>query len=256
MIDPAISLFLQSFFDKIFVITIERAKERQRQVATILQGIPFEFFLGVDKLTGAFTTAIANNVYDDNKAKQFNRVGKGMSAGEVACALSHRNLYNYIIEKGYNRVLIFEDDAVPLTENLSYLSAAINELPDNWDLVYFGYSKNEKANSKAKRKQLFYKILSSLRLIKWTPIMVKNFLPKPYSACLRKAGCHDLTHAFALSLKACQKIAAMQNPVMFNSDTVLSYLVMNEEINGYITKPQFFTQQMFIDKSNSSLIHT
>jgi glycosyl transferase family 25 len=49
MIPAPISNFLQSYFDKIFVITIERATDRQSEVINQLEGLPFEFFYGVDK---------------------------------------------------------------------------------------------------------------------------------------------------------------------------------------------------------------
>ena len=92
-IDSSISNFLQHFFDKIFVITLERAKERQIQVSKQLEGLPFEFFYGVDKLQLNRDQLVKENIYDEVKAKELNRYSKVMVLGHIACALSHRKLY-------------------------------------------------------------------------------------------------------------------------------------------------------------------
>jgi glycosyl transferase family 25 len=255
MIPALVSNFLKNYFDKIFVITIERATDRQSEVAKHLEGLPFDFFYGVDKKTLDWDTIIEEKVYDDERARQLNRYGKGMIMGHIACALSHRKLYEYILENGYKRALIFEDDVVPIAETLSQLPAVVNELPADWEMVYFGYHKYEEPTSTLKRKQLFYKVLSHLGLLKWSPLMVSNLLPKPYSKHLLKAGFHDLLHGYAVSHTACKKLVEAQTPVVFNSDPLVTYLIMNGRLNAFITRPQFFTQSMFIDPAQKSFIH-
>lgn len=254
-IDASTSTYLQTFFDKIFVITLHRATDRQLQVEEQLQGLPFEFFYGADKQQLNQDQLIKENIYSDDKAKAMNRYHKGMVLGHIACSLSHRNLYEHIVANGYKRVLIFEDDVVTLTENLHQLQGALKELPAEWELLYLGYAKYEKATFKLKCRQSFYKLLSYLRLIKWSPLMVSNLLPKPFSKHLQRAGFHDLTHAYAVTDKACLKLIDQQTPVAFNSDSLLTYLVMNGKLNAFITRPQFFTQQMFIDPAQRSFIH-
>ena len=254
-IDPSTSNYLQNFFDKIFVVTLHRATDRQTQVKRQLQGLAFEFFYGVDKQQLNLDQLIKENIYSDTQAKALNRYDKGMVLGHIACSLSHRKLYEHILAKGYKRVMIFEDDVVCLTESLSQLQETIAELPADWELLYFGYAKYETATFKLRCRQVFYKILSYLRMIKWSPLMVTNLLPKPFSKHLQKAGFHDLTHAYAVTDKACMKLIVQQTPVVFNSDSLLTYLVMNGKLNAFITRPQFFTQEMFIDPAQRSFIH-
>src|ERR1700712_5389441 len=112
MIDSTITGFLEDYFDKILVITLERAIERQEQVKKQLSGLSFNFFYGIDKQNLNWDQIIQERVYDDEKAKKLNRYGKGMILGHLACALSHRSVYEHVLEKGYKRVLIFEDDVV------------------------------------------------------------------------------------------------------------------------------------------------
>ena len=247
--------FLEKYFDRIFVITLERATDRQEKVKERLEGLTYEFFYGVDKHTLSWEKVNEEGIYDDKRARHLNRYSKGMILGHIACSLSHRKLYEHIVARQYNRVLIFEDDAVPLMDTEHILPDSVKELPEDWEVVYFGYDRNETATPALKRKQAFYKILSHLRLMKMTPLMVSNLLPKPYSAHLQQAGFHDLLHAYGISLSACKKLIPAQTPVVFNADPLISHLVMNGEIRAFITRKKLFTQEQFLDPGHRSFIH-
>ncbi|MGE5106602.1 MAG: glycosyltransferase family 25 protein [Sphingobacteriales bacterium] len=123
---------LETYFDGIFVITLERATERQEQIKKRLEGLNFNFFYGVDKLQLNLKQLINENIYDEAEAKRLDRYGKGMVLGHVACALSHRKLYEHILRLGYKRALIFEDDVVPLYDNLREINTTLSELPTDW----------------------------------------------------------------------------------------------------------------------------
>ena len=247
--------FLEKYFDHIFVITLERAVDRQVNVKERLIGLHFDFFYGVDKHGLSWEKVNEEGIYDDKKARQLNRYSKGMILGHIACALSHRHLYQHIVEKGYQRVLIFEDDAVPLFDKDGELQQSVEELPANWEVIYFGYNKNETATPTLKCKQAFYRVISHLKLIKWSPLMVSNFLPRPYSPHLQRAGFHDLMHAYGVSREACKKLIQAQTPVVFNADPLVTHLVMNGQLNAFITRKKFFTQEQFLDPAHRSFIH-
>lgn len=247
--------FLEKYFDKIFVITLERAVDRQEKVRERLAGLPFEFFFGVDKHLLSWEKVQAEDIYDDKKARQLNRYSKGMVLGHIACSLSHRKLYEHIVKQQYQRVLIFEDDVVPLADPAAVLPLSVSELPGDWEMIYFGYNKNETATPELKRKQAFYKLLSYINLIKWSPKMVSNLLPRPYSAHLQQAGFHDLLHAYGITLDACRKLIPAQTPVVFNADPLISHLVMKGELKAFITRKKFFTQEQFLDPTHRSFIH-
>ena len=66
---------------------------------------------------------------------------------------------------------------------------------------------------------------------------------------------HDLLHAYAVTDKACKVLIERQTPVVFNSDPLVSYLIVNGRLNAFSTLPQFFTQEMFIDPAQRSFIH-
>ena len=240
-----ISNYLQQYFDKIFVVSVPRFTQRHQQVQQHLQGLSFDFFWGADKLQLDYDTAKTNGTYDEQKTKQLQRQGKALNLGELACSLSHRMVYEEMIKHNWQKILILEDDVLPLYNKLALLPTALNELPNDWELVYLGYLKHENVTLQLKAKQFFYTIKSKLGLIKWTSKMISNLLPKPYSTHLKKAGFHDCTHAYAITLQAAKKLLAAQTPVIYRADDLLSATIMKGELNAFVTEPKFFDQEAF-----------
>ena len=245
--------FLNQYFDKIFVVTIARATERQQQIKERLQDLNFEFFYGIDKQEHSMEELKQQGLYSEKKAKQFHRYDKEMTHGEVACALSHKNLWQLIIENKYEKVLVFEDDVVPDEHTFPFIPVIFNELPKDWELLYLGYDKNER---RRKGKQRFYHVLSALKLLKWNQKMVKNLYPMKISKHISKSGFHDMTHSFALTLKGAEKLTKLQTPVSFPADNALSYAAKNELVKAYICHPKIFHQEMTVNPNTyRSLIH-
>ena len=227
------------------VVSVPRFTDRHEKVKQQLAGLPFDFFWGADKLQLNYNEVKADGTYDEQKARKLQRQGKALNLGEIACSLSHRNLYAAIIANGWKKVLILEDDVLPIIENMNVLPDALNEIPEDWELVYLGYLKHEKVTAGLKAKQFFYKIISALGLMAWNYKMVGNLLPKPYSKHLRKAGFHDCTHAYAVTLEGAKKLLAAQTPVVNRADDLLSSTIMKGELNAFVTAPKFFDQEIF-----------
>lgn len=253
---PEICDLLQHYFDKILVVSLPRFTERQQKIEEHLKGLSFEYFWGADKLQLNYDKARADGTYDEDRAKQVQRQGKPLNLGEIACSLSHRYLYSTMIENSWKKILILEDDALPVYDQLALLAETLSELPPDWELVYLGYLKHEKITAGLKAKQFFYKILSRLGLIAWNYTMVKNLLPRPYSAHLKKAGFHDCTHAYAITLAAAKKLLAAQSPVVYRADDLLSSTIMKGELNAFVTEPKFFDQEIFHNNALVSDIRT
>ena len=252
---PAVTItFLHQYFDKILVVSIPRFTGRHEQVEKHLQGLTFDYFWGADKLQLDYEDVKTNGTYDEKRAKHLQRQGKPLNLGEVACSLSHRNVYDLMIRNNWNRILVLEDDVLPLNDNLELLPEVMNELPDDWELVYLGYLKHEKVSVGLQVKRFFYKILSSLGLMRWSFTMVKNLLPRPFSTHLKKAGFHDCTHAYAITQAAAKKLAFTQTPVVYRADDLLSATILKGELSAFITDPKFFDQEIFHDATIGSEI--
>lgn len=244
-IDNNIAGFLQQYFDRIFVVSVPRFTDRHSSVQQHLEGLHFDFFWGADKLALNAATLGQEGIYDEQRAISLHRHGKPLNLGEVACSLSHRMVYEEMIKNNWSRVLILEDDVLPLYDQLEQLPATLRELPPDWELVYLGYLKHEKVTAGLKIKQFFYRIRAALGLMKWNVTMVNNLLPRKISPHLKKAGFHDCTHAYAVTLDAAKKLAAAQQPVVYRADDLLSYHIMRGDIKGFVTDPKFFDQEAF-----------
>lgn len=239
------SRFINQFFTRVFVVSVPRFASRHKHVEENLQGLQFEFFWGADKQQLNIETVKADGTYDEELAKKLQRQGKALNLGEIACSLSHRNLYAEMLTKGWDKILILEDDVLPLTSNLDQLKEAMEELPADWELVYLGYLKHEQVTVGLRIKQFFYKIISRLGLMAWTPVMIKNLLPRPYSKHLKRAGFHDCTHAYAISNAGAKKLLANQTPVVYRADDLLSTTIMKGELKAFVTEPKFIDQENF-----------
>lgn len=232
---------LQRAFDRIFVVTLERATDRQARVRERLAGLDFQFHLGVDK-RALDAERLRAEGYDENAARRVARRSRAMTAGEIGCALSHRQLYQAAVERGWERVLVFEDDVRPRPD-LGALPAVLAQLPAGWELLYLGYSNFERVTAAHRAKQAAYLALSAAGLMKWTPEQVRRLHPAPYSPNLRRAGLHHCTHAYAFTREAARKLLAAQTPLAFVADQLLVHLVLRGELEAYVVEPKLFDQE-------------
>lgn len=249
-----INTLLQQYFDKVLVVTVPRFKERHEKVKQRLAGIDFEFFYGTDKNDVDTDFISRNYVYDKSASLSVRLDFKEMNTGEIACALSHRSVYQSMIDSNWQRVLILEDDVVPDFNNLPSLFAAIKELPPDWELFYLGYLKNEKVTPALRLKQNWYKLMRLFGNSKLNYRQINNLLPRKHSSAVMKAGFHDCTHAYAVSLGGAKKLVYTQTPVRYRADNLLTVLVLNGTINAFISKSFLFNQEIFKDKSDKSYV--
>ncbi len=88
---------LESNFDKILVVSVPRFTNRHKSVSEQLKGLHFDFFWGADKMH--LDGEMLSRNYSEIKSRKLQRQGKPMSFGEIACALSHRMVYDAMIER-------------------------------------------------------------------------------------------------------------------------------------------------------------
>lgn len=235
---------LNQFYEKIYVITIEKAVTRREKLKPLLEGLDYTFFYGKDKAELDNNPAELAKFYNEQRAKQLHRYSKPMTVGHVACSISHRMVYEDMVRNNFKNALIFEDDVVPDFEALQHIPEVLSELPADWDVLYWGYDKNGEAGFSEKIKQCYYHGLSALHLLKWNHTMISNLYAKPYSTFLRKAGYHDLLHAYGLSLQGAKKMIAVQTPIAFNADPAVAYAVSNGWLKAFISDPMIFLQEV------------
>jgi glycosyl transferase family 25 len=241
---------LNAFFDRIFVITLRRATERHERLPERLRGLRYELLWGTDKADLDLAALEADGTYSDARARRATRYRKPMTLGQIGCSLSHRRIYEAAIENGWQRVLVFEDDVAPRAEALAGMAAALAELPPDWELVYLGYERGERARPRDRVKQATYLALATVGLHHWTPRQVLGLYPRPFSPHLRVAGKHHCTHAYGFTLSGARKLLAGQTPVAYPSDQLLLHLCMGGTLRAFVTDPKFFDQDSIAHRTS------
>lgn len=228
-----------NFFDKIFVITLERSVNRQAHIKKALEGLNYQFFFGADKNNFSLEELKEKNIYNEALAIKHHRYSKPMNPGQIGCALSHRNIYEEILNNRYAKTLILEDDVEAVTESINLFSKIIKDLPDDWELLYFDYSKNEDPKH---LKKYWYHLQKITGGLKWDHIIINNLYPKHFSKHLSVAGFHDYTDAYAISLSGAKKLLELQSPVSYVADNLLAVASASKKVNAFIGHPKLFQQ--------------
>jgi glycosyl transferase family 25 len=248
MSKPAINI-LNSYFDHIYVITLQRAKERHEKINQVLEGLNYSFFMGKDNKEFVVAELQNKGIYCADKAKKVHRYSKGMTPGMIGCSWSHKLVYEDILKKNYKKVLILEDDVFPVEEGLLKFDTIINELPQDWELLYFDYNKNDKETVIHPVKKLIYHVQKQFGQLKWSHRHINNLFAKPYSKHLKIAGHHDYTDAYAITNSGAKKLLELQNPIAFWPDHLLAYACSNKIIKAFISVPKLFLQESQTNKS-------
>ena len=239
---------LNVFFDKIYVISIPRNKERIESFLSRTKGIDIEIFDGID---GKSLYPQIKYVKDFPEVffKEFNISFARASLwnkGQLGCALSNLNIQKLIIEKKIGKTLILEDDALIIENRLKSFEDALYELPSNWELFYLGYNNISKWSG-----NFFARALLRIKY-RAKPISIegnfsdqsgKMFWPKTFSSSLYTPGVYFGTHAYALTLGGAEKIVDIDTPLKYGFDTTLLHVCYHKLINAYALKKPLFIPQ-------------
>lgn len=84
--------------------------------------------------------------------ERFEAIDAGPNDGNTGCCASHKAVLNLIIERGYRRAMVFEDDATVRDQFRSKFqegfSAIINEVPKDFEMLYLGGGYAEKPRAR------------------------------------------------------------------------------------------------------------
>lgn len=242
---------LNSFFNIIYVITIERNRRRQVEIKSLLEskGIDFDFFLGFD--------GEDLNIDDLEKKGFYSRklnllnCGQLLTLNELGCGLSHRAIYAEILNKRYEKVLILEDDVTLITSNIVNLTDSLMNVPNDWQLLYLGYCKNNmKMPISFKLKcAMVYPLLNLLNIKKIDVRQVRNIYRRPFNKYWDLAGFFNGAYAYGLSRIGAEKILREQSPLSMASDVALKHMVMKGKIRAYSMVYEIFDARWDIGSS-------
>ena len=234
---------LNDAFDRIYVLSLDRATDRHAHIESELDGVDYHFFKATDKLNLDDEQVIADGVYDDDKHHRRQRSHRSLSLGEVACSLSHRAIYEDAIEQGYESILVLEDDVEFLSGNLPAFAAACAELPEDWEFLLLGYYCERYPGISTTLKRFYYLLCHRLGLFNWDKVN-RRYLDymsmRPYSDHLWSLGKTSGGHAYALTQSTCRKFVAYHDPVYLQADRIFMYYMADHGLNAFALKEQLF----------------
>ena len=246
---------LNQFFDKVYVITLQRATDRHAHIQKELAGLQYELFYGRDKQAFTIEELEKEGVYNEALARKHHRYGKAMPAGMIGCSWSHAEVYKTILTEGYQKVLILEDDVVIDKNPLTIWQDVLTELHEDWELLYLGFAEKEKVPPMAFLKKAVYHLQRLFGGLNYSHTTIRNLYPKKIGRYVSKAGYHDCTHAYGLTRSGAEKLLQLQTPISFFPDNLLAHAATNELVKAYIIQPKIINQLYQVGTTSVSYIN-
>jgi glycosyl transferase family 25 len=159
----------------VFLINLQRDRERLQIMTARLQEIGLDF-KRIEGVVGADLNLDTCQHYDGMRRRKF--FGRDLKHGEMGCLLSHRKIYQLMLDKKIPYALVLEDD-VQFSTEFPEILRKICTLPRRWDMVRFLGSKK----------------ITRLGRRRIQPLWGEYFLA-------RIRGTHGGTHAYLLTLNA------------------------------------------------------
>lgn len=125
-----------NFFDQVFCINLKRRTDRKDYIDKEFAnyGIQAEFIEAVD----------GKELEHQGKINRDSIDKRPMSGGDIGCILSHLKACKTAKERNLSNYLVFEDDAEFHTGFKSSFHNYIQQVPEDWDMIYLGGSHNPK----------------------------------------------------------------------------------------------------------------
>ena len=199
--------------DKCLVLSLERRGDRREFMQKQLEreGITYSFLDAVDGQllkTELLPESLISKTSKEN-----------LSNGQFGCALSHYDIWLQMLEKGWDNLLLFEDDTV-IDENFkAKLEIVMKEVPDDFDYLILGSCG---------------KIFERERVSKHVFV--------PYNTCC--------TDGYIVSKAGAEKLLTLAAPMdlkLGGIDIVISELIKRKKINAYHLDPLLCGQQDLFD---------
>ena len=236
---------LLEVIDKIVVVTIPSAVERQADVSLLMQdlALPFEFHLGRDCRTASVEELVDGGDYDPVARARLGR--PPLTPSEIGCALSHRDVATRVAHGTAERVLVLEDDVRLIEANTGYLGAAIASIPRHWSLAYFAYAAMNLSIPPLVRVKLatYYPLRHMLGSERHDPVTIRRIYRRPLNAHWMLAGWFNDATAYAIDREAARYISESQRPVAFEADLILNHLVRFSGLAAICLKYPLFDQR-------------
>ena len=120
----------------ITIISMAKEEKRRKHITQECKalGLNYKLFDAIDGST--LTQTEIDKVYTEKDA--ISAIGRGLSRGEIGCALSHLGVYKKMLSENIKTMIILEDDA-RLSPKFKEALQIIYYLPRDWEILLLGY---------------------------------------------------------------------------------------------------------------------
>lgn len=148
-------------FSEVYMINLKRRPERRIKMEATLKelGLDFTYLEAVDGKTLTDEILIQKGItllpeYTDPYHK------RPMTMGEIGCFLSHYTIWQMMVEKGQEEVLVLEDDIrfEPFFTQRSELFMEDARRIGGWDLIYYGRKRLQENEAFLEQSENFVKV--------------------------------------------------------------------------------------------------
>ena len=114
-------------FDKVFCLNLPIRDDRRERIYDVCsrKDVDFEFFSAVRGFAIQYVHSLVSDRFS--------------AAGYVGTLISYLNLFDYALNKGYEKICVIEDDVMVHKNIHSIADEYIPKLPENTDMAYFSY---------------------------------------------------------------------------------------------------------------------
>jgi GR25 family glycosyltransferase involved in LPS biosynthesis len=218
---------LNHYFDRVFVIHMEKDKARETHIAKEFQKIHtnYEFSSGVIPTK------------EDRERYTSSLCNYSCSQSMLGIYLAHRNIWEFVVKHNIPRVVIFEDDVSFTQDIFPTFPKAFQELPANWDLLYLG------CMSCGDTYPFFYNFVRPKPIGKLPLTYYSEHLRIPYITLG--------TEAYAISLEGAKKLLQYVPYATNHVDVMITNHL--SKLNCYLVYPRVAYQyQEGIDSNNNT----
>lgn len=203
----ALSTFHKWGVDMTYVVNLPARKDRLESVHKQLDHIGLKFYC-------VFAAV-------DGHKLGIKHADPTITPGMIGCFESHKAILKEAIDKGYERILVIEDDIVCIDDFDNRLKKALDLLPEDWQFIHFGHTEYDD------------------QVYPWK----ENYLSRVNESWVVPSAVWG-THAYAIQGKAFikemyQVLSVMEQQVDVQMYT---YLRNNRHIKNYAVHPALFYQ--------------
>jgi GR25 family glycosyltransferase involved in LPS biosynthesis len=216
--------FINRICDKVYVINLQKEKERLKAFDTQMSKNRIKY--------ERFNAVLGAKVLKDERLSDY--CNTFCTDGMKGCALSHRSIWEDVVKKGYQNVLICEDDAMISDSFDRDFQNCYYHIPKDYDVLYLGCLFGCKDDS------VLNKVVTK----------INGFEPQDINEKVVEIKGTVGLHCYMVSLEGAKKLIA--HPITFHVDAQVMYWIKLYDYKSYAVNP------ILVDSSqdNSSMSDT